>query len=77
MLERSRPVTGEARVMSTVKIDLQEGLAALLPETDQTIQEAARRASSSRPPLLEKLLRGSRCVVDAPFLVGLLDSVRG
>jgi hypothetical protein len=41
MLERSRPVTAEASVTSTVKIDLQEGLAALLPETDQTIQEAA------------------------------------
>ena len=32
----------EASVMSTVKIDLEEGLAALLPKTNQTIQEAAR-----------------------------------
>jgi len=33
----------EARLMSTVKIDLEEGLAALLHQTNRLIQEAARR----------------------------------
>ena len=32
----------EARLMSTVKIDVEEGLAALLHQTNRPIQEAAR-----------------------------------
>ena len=58
MLEGSRPVTAEASVMSTVKIDLQEGLAALRPQTNQTIQQAARKGLIfAVRPLLEQPLR--------------------
>jgi hypothetical protein len=58
MLERSRSVTAEASVMSAVKIDREEGLAALLPQTNQTIQEAARMGLIfAVRPLLEQPLR--------------------
>jgi len=56
----------EASVMSTVKIDLEAGLAALLPQTNQTIQEAAREMI-----VLELYRRGTISSGKAAELLGM------
>jgi predicted HTH domain antitoxin len=63
----------EASVMSTVKIDLEEGLAALLPQTNQTIQEAAREMI-----VLELYRRGTISSGKAAEVLGMprLDFIR-
>lgn len=60
-------------VMNTVKIDLQEGLAALLHQTNQPVQEAAREMI-----VLELYRRGAISSGKAAELVGMprLDFIR-
>jgi predicted HTH domain antitoxin len=56
----------EARLMSTVKIDLEEGLAALLHQTNRPIQEAAREMI-----VLELYRRGTISSGKAAELLGM------
>jgi predicted HTH domain antitoxin len=56
----------EARLMSTVRIDLEEGLAALLHQTNRPIQEAAREMI-----VLELYRRGTISSGKAAELLGM------
>jgi predicted HTH domain antitoxin len=56
----------EARLMSTVRIDLEEGLAALLHQTNRPIQEAAREMI-----VLELYRRGTVSSGKAAELLGM------